>query len=179
MSFPDNQLINKSNRSDWNQVFKDILTSLTKRCTCLKLKTAALIIKGNMITIGQGYNGTFSKSVECDDHWKNYYITRKNNLEEGEVFYETFQEFIKSEEFADLHREWSLENEIHAEMNALSCINKFEKDCVMYTLYSPCNNCAKIIICYGIKKVYYVYKYKHGAEAIKTLIKNGIECVQI
>ena len=46
---------------------------------------------------------------------------------------------------------------VHAEPNAImhkTCIDL--KDCSLYTTFFPCNECAKIIIQAGIKKIYYL-----------------------
>ena len=46
---------------------------------------------------------------------------------------------------------------VHAEPNAImhkTCIDL--KDCSLYTTYFPCNECAKIVIQAGIKKIYYL-----------------------
>ncbi|MFA5211323.1 MAG: deaminase [Patescibacteria group bacterium] len=44
---------------------------------------------------------------------------------------------------------------IHAEMNAILFAKKDLEDCVLYTLYAPCDNCLKHIIQSGIKKIIY------------------------
>ena len=46
---------------------------------------------------------------------------------------------------------------VHAEANAIlhkTCIDL--KDCTLYVTLFPCNECAKLIIQSGIKKVYYL-----------------------
>lgn len=44
---------------------------------------------------------------------------------------------------------------IHAEMNAVLFAKRELEDCVLYTLYAPCENCLKFIIQTGIKKIVY------------------------
>uniref|UniRef100_A0A2S2NW46 Probable deoxycytidylate deaminase n=1 Tax=Schizaphis graminum TaxID=13262 RepID=A0A2S2NW46_SCHGA len=47
----------------------------------------------------------------------------------------------------------------HAEMNAVVNKNSIDlKDCIIYVSLFPCNECAKIIIQSGIKKVVYLSK---------------------
>ena len=56
---------------------------------------------------------------------------------------------------------WSKENKqfyvVHAEANAiLNSYSKKLKMCKLYTTLFPCNECAKLIIQSGIKKIYYI-----------------------
>jgi len=69
----------------------------------------------------------------------------------------------------------------HAEMNAIMNKNSADvKNCTIYVGLFPCNECAKIIIQSGIRKVVYVSdKYEHTAttKAAKRMFeKAGIEC---
>ena len=245
-------------RPSWDKIFLEILEIVAKRSMCLKMNTAALVVKDTQI-ISIGYNGTFSKHEECIDYWKRYYvenIRNKFNIEEDIQPSDTqpdtqpikyrkidndtatsississipsiygsldntvdlnnsisssttdssatdthnsttdtsnsvalrskgenilFNLWIQTPYFKTLHKQWSALNEIHAEANALKWIpgNKNE-NYVMYTLYSPCDACAKDIIAHGIKKVYYKHLYKHGIQALKILEKSEIQVVNI
>jgi dCMP deaminase len=44
---------------------------------------------------------------------------------------------------------------IHAEMNAILFSRRDLENCVLYTLYAPCENCLKHVIQAGIKKIVY------------------------
>ena len=58
---------------------------------------------------------------------------------------------------------------VHAEVNAImhkTCIDL--KDCTMYTTLFPCNECAKVIIQAGIKKIYYLMDDKHEKLYMKS-----------
>lgn len=44
---------------------------------------------------------------------------------------------------------------IHAEMNAILFSHRNLENCILYTLYAPCDNCLKHIIQAGIKKIIY------------------------
>lgn len=46
---------------------------------------------------------------------------------------------------------------LHAEMNAILFSRRDLRNCILYTLYAPCENCLKHILQVGIKKI--VYKY--------------------
>ncbi len=156
------------NRPTWHETFISMLDILADRSLCLKVQTAAMLVRDNQI-LSMGYNGTLSKSDECCDYWKRQYIEQKINI--------PWEDWIETEEFRIAHREWSRANEIHAEINALRYISKPQaRDCTLYTIYSPCETCAKTIIAYGIKQVYYKHLYKHGDTPRQLLIEKGIKC---
>lgn len=48
---------------------------------------------------------------------------------------------------------------IHAEINALSCINMYDKPELLATTLLPCSSCAINIASYKIKKVLYIEDY--------------------
>lgn len=54
---------------------------------------------------------------------------------------------------------------VHAEANAIlnSNINNLEGSILYITLF-PCNECAKIIVQSGIKKIYYLYDHYHDRD---------------
>lgn len=159
-------------RPSWDETFRDILEVFAKRSRCLKYKTSAMVVSGSQI-LAFGYNGTFSKCAECDEYWRQYYLKKRVRL--------PFNEWIDSQEFRDIHREWSKVNEIHAEVNALNWISKrdISDSYVLYTYYSPCDACSKEIISYGIKNVRYIYEYPSGQEALTRLKEAGVLCIKI
>ncbi len=167
--------IMNSVRPSWHSTFLDFMEVLSKRSMCLKYKTSAVLVKDFQI-IAMGYNGTFSGRAECCDYWRDYYDRNIINKD-----FCSFEQFINSIEFRTKHREWALTNEIHAEINALNWVSKRDIDdsCILYTLYSPCDNCAKTIISYGIKNVVYKYKYPNGTLALRKMSENGIICQHI
>jgi len=161
-----------NDRLDWDHIFISMLDKLAKRSLCIKIHTAAFIVSNQQI-LAIGYNGTFSKCDECITYWKQYH--QSNNIDVP------FDKWIKSDDFKTKHREWSKKEEIHAEANALTWISKRKvtKDYILYTKYSPCDACAKSIISYGIKNVYYEILYHRGKNAINRMIQHGITCRQI
>jgi dCMP deaminase len=48
---------------------------------------------------------------------------------------------------------------IHAEVNALSCISRYDNPHFIYVTLLPCGYCANLIACYGIKHVVYSEEY--------------------
>lgn len=152
-------------RPNWNETFMDMCEVLAKRSTCLRLQTASIIVKNNVI-ISIGYNGVCSGEQHCCDYWK-----------------ENFgQEFIQSSEFYDQHHLWSVDRELHAEMNAILQAGKHGialNESKLYTIYSPCIQCAKTILMSGIRQVYYKKLYKRNTVGIKFLNERGVECIEI
>lgn len=68
---------------------------------------------------------------------------------------------------------------IHAEVNALSRLDKSLLHCTLYTTLSPCINCArKIAISCQIDCVYYRYEYR-DLSGLDLLVSSGIEVYKI
>lgn len=71
---------------------------------------------------------------------------------------------------------------IHAEMNAIANSRRSGIDLYgssLYVTHSPCNECIKLIVQFGIKKVYYKNKYKNF-ELTETIAENsGVELIQL
>lgn len=155
-------------RPNWNTTYMNICLELSKRSTCLRLQTASIIVKNNII-ISIGYNGTPSGQPHCCEHWK------KNNP------YDTLKELIQSDFFSEKHHQWSTINEIHGEMNAILFAGKHGivlTGSTLYTLYSPCIQCAKAILISGITTVYYKHVYTRNTDGI-SLLNEHIKILQV
>jgi dCMP deaminase len=59
---------------------------------------------------------------------------------------------------------------IHAEMNALSCISRYDDPYYIYVNLLPCGYCANLIASYGIKEVFYNEEY-HLDSSSKEIFK--------
>lgn len=71
---------------------------------------------------------------------------------------------------------------IHAEMNAIAnaatITSNFENS-TMYLTLSPCCQCMKFLIQYGVKTIYYIDEY-HDIEDAKFIAKNaGIKLIKV
>jgi len=70
----------------------------------------------------------------------------------------------------------------HAEQNILTQIARnnagSSKDAIMYITHSPCNECTKLIINSGIKKVVYCYQYPN-LQVMDNLRSVGVEVKQL
>lgn len=124
-------------RVEWDVVRINMCKELSKRSTCWKKKTAAIIVSNENRIISEGYNGTTSGSPHCCT------IGPRDRLE---------------------HRKWSIENEIHAEINAIIwTLHKDKlKGATMYTLLSPCFRCSEMIRIVDIKRVVYAIEYREN-----------------
>lgn len=56
---------------------------------------------------------------------------------------------------------------IHAEVNALSCISRYDDPYFIYVTLLPCGYCASLIACYGLKHVVYSENYDKDCSSKK------------
>lgn len=123
-----------------DKFFLDVASRLAEESHCISLHVGAVIVRDKRI-ISMGYNGTPEGLPNCDD------------------------QFAKSIFKREEHHEWSLVNEIHAEMNALMYAAKNGipvQDCTIYVTHKPCYECMKNISQSGIKRVVYLHDYKYS-----------------
>jgi len=161
-------------RISWDELFMSTTELIAKRSTCMRIKTAAILVKDTRI-ISMGYNGTLSGNKHCSELCKNYWNNNNNN-------HYTFEDFLHSDEFFKMHHEIISPYEVHGETNAILYASKngiSTSGTTMYTLYSPCMNCAKSIIASGIEKVFYKQCYEREKHAIDFLKDNKVVCVSL
>ncbi len=173
-----------SPRPKWDNLFMDITELISKRSTCTRIRTAAIIVRDKRI-ISMGYNGVVSGAEHCVDHWKKYY---NENFVSDRVYhfnddiFSDYEGFLKSRLFYDFHHEWSVDNELHGEQNAIlyACkIGISTNNTIMYSLYAPCINCAKVIVTSGITKVFYKQEYGRDPKGLVFLSENNVTCEKI
>lgn len=68
---------------------------------------------------------------------------------------------------------------IHAEVNALSCISRYDNPFLIYITLLPCGYCANLIACYGIKYVVYSEEYEHDCSSKSIFKFYNIKCKKI
>lgn len=71
---------------------------------------------------------------------------------------------------------------VHAEANAIIQCNDVTtlKELKLYTIYSPCIDCSKLILNTGINEIYYIKEYSDSRDnAMKLLSNNGVSAKQI
>jgi dCMP deaminase len=109
-----------------------------KKSHCVSHHVGCVIVKDKRIIV-TGINGTPEGLGNCDNHFD------PNNFDR------------------ETHHLWSKDNEVHAEMNALTYAAKHgnieTNGADMYVTISPCNDCLKNAIPAGIKNIYYLYLY--------------------
>lgn len=158
-----------------HKLFINMAELVAGQSTCCRLNVGAILVKDNRV-ISIGFNGVPSGQLHCEDHFMEIYkksFTAK---------YVDYAEFTKSRDFYDLHGQWSIDNELHAEQNAIlfAAKNGISTDgSHLYITLSPCVHCAKIIATSGIEKVFFKELYDRSQEGVNFLNKNGIECRQL
>jgi len=158
-----------------HKLFTDMAVLVAAQSTCCRLQVGAVMVKdGRVISIG--FNGVPSGQRHCDEHFKEIY------QKEFTGKHKSFEDFIKTKDFFEIHGAFSNDNELHAEQNAILFAAKngiATEGSHLYITLSPCINCAKIIIVSGIKKVFFKELYDRSQEGINFLNKNGVECRQL
>jgi len=145
-------------RPGWDEYFMNIAKMVALRSNCLKRKVAALIVKDQRI-ISTGYNGTPRGVKNCNEGG----CPRCNS-------------FAKSG--ANLEDCYCS----HAEENAITQAAYHGvtiKEGSLYTTFSPCLLCTKMIINSGIAEVVYNNEYPLGETPLKLLKEAGIKVRQI
>ncbi|MDR0953500.1 MAG: deoxycytidylate deaminase [Elusimicrobiota bacterium] len=158
-----------------HKLFINMAELVSHQSTCTRLHVGAVLVKdGRVISIG--FNGVPSGQQHCEDHFKEIY--QKSYADK----YNTFEEFIKSKDFYDIHGQYSNDNELHGEQNAILFAAKngiSTSGAHLYITQSPCIHCAKIAAAAGVKKVFFKELYDRSQEGVAFLNKLGIECRKI
>jgi len=143
----------KQTRPDWDPYFMGIAKVVALRSNCLKRKVAAVIVKDKRI-ISTGYNGTPRGVTNCSEGG----CPRCGSVEASG---KSLDECLCS----------------HAEENAIvqSAYHGMSvKDSVLYTTFSPCLTCTKMIINAGIREVVYNVEYPLSEVSLKLLDQAGV-----
>lgn len=135
-------------RPDWDDYFMGIARMVALRSNCVKRKVAAVIVKERRI-ISTGYNGTPRGVKNCNEGG----CPRCNSFD---VQGANLGECLCS----------------HAEENAITQAAYHGvaiKDSTIYTTFSPCLICTKMIINSGIREVVYSMGYTMDVTPLKLL----------
>ncbi|MFZ5802704.1 MAG: deaminase [Candidatus Omnitrophota bacterium] len=146
-------LTRKQPRPSWDEYFMGIAKVAALRSNCVKRKVAAVIVK-DMRIISTGYNGTPRGIKNCNEGG----CPRCNSMGESG---KGLDECLCS----------------HAEENAIvqaAYHGVGIKDSVLYTTFSPCLNCTKMIINAGIREVVYNEEYPISEVPMKLLAEAQI-----
>ena len=148
----------KELRPDWDDYFIGIAKMVALRSSCIKRKVAAVLVKDRRI-ISTGYNGTPRGVKNCSEGG----CPRCNNLDASG---KGLEECLCS----------------HAEENAITQAAYHGvtiKDAMLYTTYSPCLICTKMIINSGIREVVYNVDYELAERAKGLLEEAGVVIRQL
>lgn len=155
-------------------MMKTALLFAKEGSTCCRIQTGAVIAVDNRI-VSTGYNGSVSGLIHCVDYFKAVWEKDFHNT--------SWEDFLQTKLFKDMHHQWSVKNEAHAEINAI--VQAAKKGIAIeggkiYTLYSPCLSCAKAIINSGLEEMHFRYYYDRaeGEDALKLLEKTSIKITQ-
>lgn len=163
------------------QLFTDICLRFAQESHCLSKKVCALAVRDGRI-ICTGINGTAPETDNCDKYFRKYfkenYILRKHGLTELD-----FNQWIETMEFRELHHQWSLKHELHAEQNLVAQAARLGislADCDIYISLSPCISCTRLLIGLHPKNVYYIEQYDKGdSDFVERFEAAGISCRKI
>jgi len=144
-------------RPDWDEYFMNIAQMVALRSNCIKRKVAAIIVKDKRI-ISTGYNGTPRGLPNCNEGG----CPRCNSLG------------ASGEGLEDCYCS-------HAEENAITQAAYHGvniKDASLYTTFSPCLLCTKMIVNSGIVEVVFSTEYALGDVPMNLLQQAGVKLRQ-
>ena len=148
----------KESRPNWDEYFMGIAKVVALRSNCIKRKVAAVIVKDKRV-IATGYNGTPRGVVNCHEGG----CPRCNSMGASGA---GLDECLCS----------------HAEENAIvqSAYHGVAiKGSVLYTTFSPCLTCTKMIINAGISEVVFNLEYPLGETSLKLLEEANVNIRKI
>jgi len=147
------RVLQHTRRPDWDEYFMSIAQVVASRSNCVKRKVAAVVVRDRRI-ISTGYNGTPRGTKNCNEGG----CPRCNQLARSGT---ALEDCLCS------HGE---ENAItHAAYHGTSL-----KGASLYSTFSPCLMCTKMIINAGITEVVYNHDYPLGETALKLLEEAGV-----
>jgi len=147
-------LSRKTSRPDWDEYFMGIAKVVALRSSCIKRKVASVLVKDKRI-VSTGYNGTPRGVKNCNEGG----CPRCNSFaKSGSKLDECFCS--------------------HAEENAITQAAYHGvniKGATLYTTFSPCLMCTKMIINSGLVEVVYNHDYSVVKSAFLLLSEAGVK----
>lgn len=142
-------------RPDWDNYFMEIARISSRRSTCLRGKTGAVLVRDRRV-LTTGYNGPPTGLKHCNE---TDCIRNRECVPDGE----------RLEITRGLH---SMQNTIiQAAVFGISI-----KDSTLYTTHPPCSICARMLINAGILRIIIDKGYPFGL-SLDMLQQGGIEIV--
>lgn len=151
--------INKFEKPALDEYYMTIAFMISSRANCLNKRVGAVLVTpDNKHILATSYNGVPTGLPHCED----ICTRRAHGFKSGEGL--------------------SMCRAAHAEQNILTQLARnnagSSKDAIMYITHSPCNECTKLIINSGIKKIVYCEEYPNP-QAFDNLKTCGIEVIQM
>ncbi|MDG2335825.1 MAG: deaminase [Myxococcota bacterium] len=144
-------------RPTWDQYFMSIAQVVASRSNCVKRKVAAVVTRDRRI-VSTGYNGTPRGTRNCNEGG----CPRCNDLAPGGTgLVECFCS--------------------HGEENAITQASYHGvslQSGTLYTTFSPCLQCTKMIINAGLSEVVYNAEYPLGGRSLDLLAEAGVKVRQ-
>lgn len=156
-----NKLTINPNRIEIDEAYMQMAEVWSKRSKANRLQVGALIVKNGRI-ISDGYNGMPAGATGDDDVCEEY-----GDCDPADP---TSPPPIRTKHEV-----------LHAEANAilkLAASGGGSEGATLYTTYSPCPECAKLIVQAKIARVVYRNHYRLP-EGIERLEKRGVPCHQL
>jgi dCMP deaminase len=141
-------------RPSWDEYFMSIARVVSSRSNCVKRKVAAVVTRDRRI-ISTGYNGTPRGTRNCNEGG----CPRCNDLAPGGT---GLSECVCS----------------HGEENAIiqaAYHGMSLAEGTIYTTFSPCLQCTKMIINAGLSEVVFDAAYPLGGKALDLLKESGVK----
>jgi len=150
-----------------DEAYMQIAEITARRSKARRLQVGAVIVNGTQL-MSDGYNGMPAGSMGEDEICE-MIVEHQNPVTHGDPFgFPTYSIATKPEV-------------LHAEANALLKCAQYGRPtqgATLYTTYSPCPECAKLIKQAGISRVVFRNHYRRP-EGVGLLTKWGIKCVQL
>jgi len=147
-----------SERPGWDEYFMQIARIVALRSNCMKRKVAAVIVRDRRI-ISTGYNGTPRGAKNCNEGG----CPRCNSLADSGT--------MLSECLCSHAEENSI---VQAAYHGISV-----KGATLYSTFSPCLLCTKMIINAGISRVVYNLEYPLNDTAKELMAETGVELCHV
>lgn len=149
-------VVNK--RPSWDEHFIELAKVISKRSTCLRRKTGAVLVTRDKWLIAEGYNGAPKGLPHCEE--LSGCLRERLKIPSGQR-----HELCRA---------------VHAETNVViraALYGASTKNTTVYTTTLPCIICAKILINAGIEQIVYFEEYgdeESNTETRKLLNQAGI-----
>ena len=144
---------------------------------CVKHSVGCIITDKEGKIVASGYNGTPKGHENCGDRFPTFHADIEKYSKSDDP-----ESVAKLEALILEHREWSFNNEIHAEQNALLHSDpEKRKGGTAYVNLQPCPTCAKMLAASGISRVIFAKAYYRAEDEVSVDLfrKSKIEYKQV